>query len=610
MARRKYTPQNEITPDDFVAANSPIEKLDNIDWDKLEWKPASTEEIARRQSVAKEYEQFLRDKKEESKQKQSRAALKASAAEITGDTRRHPSMYEEDSTPGKVRKGINGNGRNTKTGKKGVRLISAQRAEEWWIEQSRKNILAYMQYVWGLKPAQHHIMWFKQMLDQKFDKTIIIGPRGSAKSTIALIFITWYIGHFPHKANMLISVTLKQAQDRLETVKDMIAYNERYKRVFPNIALDKRRPNNKTTLNVKRTDIPYGTWRALVARNSDPKSPTLYASGVGGSGVIGSRCTGVMVLDDLMDERNIATEDLREKLWTWVSQTLIPTLTGGARVIHITTRWHSEDLVVKQIETGEWSYTYTRALYRGADKRVRSYWPEEFPLSRLAKIRKTIGGPIFKIMYLCIATALKGALFEIDELRQDIPEDHPAYKHVVVSVDAAVKGRQQNDDSAIGVIGVPATRDAMYVEEIYTGKWRPETVAARISSIWADAWEKYGVKPTLLIETVGGQQLYVTLLKQIGVVDMESIVTVTPNTDKWSRALPLSALSSTYKLFFRTGMRDYHKAVSQLLEFTGDEGNADDIVDMLSQLAKRLRGDIASMVGEANTKRYKIPGAL
>jgi hypothetical protein len=596
------TKKTSITAEEAINAMRPIDtESDVIDWENLTWKPQPTSTVVDSQERAKEYQEFLKERREKRKKAEaaSRRKMELSKREVAADTRRHPDMLEEDHPLAALKAAPN----------KKLRLVSARRAEEWWVEESRKNIAAYMRFVWGLQPAPHHLMWFKQMLDPAQDKTIIVGPRGSAKSTIALVFLSWYIGHFPHLANTLISVTLKQAQDRLETVRDIIEHNIRYQKVFPNIVLDKKRPNNKTALNVMRNDMPYGAWRSLVTRHSDPKSPTLFGSGVGGSQVIGSRCTGILLLDDLMDERNVATEALRDKLWTWVSQTLMPILTGNARVIHITTRWHSDDLVVRQISTGEWTFTYTRALIRGARGKLASYWPAVFPLKRLISIRKMVGGPIFKIMYMCIPTALTGDLFDIDMLRQGLPEERVDYRFLFVSIDPALKAKHQADDTAITVIGVPPTMDEMHILEIHAGKWKPETTASKISTIWANAWGKYGVEPITLMETAGAFEIFAVLLRNLGVVNMAKFHTDTPNIDKYIRALPLASIGELGGLYFNLEDPNYNKAVSQLLEFTGKDGNADDIVDTLSQVAKRVRGSAKTALRRAMTKKFKIPGA-
>jgi predicted phage terminase large subunit-like protein len=587
--------------DEYLESLKSAHHGEDIDWENLTWNPDTKETPRDKRVAAEAYQQYLQERIDARKQSQITVQQQVvdSKKKITSKTARHPSMYDEGTLLSEIRE---------KSPDRKTVAITARQAERWWIEQSRVNIACFMIYVWGLVPADHHIEWFKQMLNPTNEKTIIIGPRGSAKSTIALIFLSWYIGKFPHMANILISVTLKQAQDRLETLRDLIEYNVRFKKVFPDIAVDKKRPNNKTALNVKRTDISYSAWRRLVTRHSDAKSPTLFASGVGGSQVIGSRCSGILLLDDLMDERNIATEDLRNKLWTWVSQTLMPVLMKTARAIHITTRWHSDDLVIRQINTGQWSHSYTRALLKDAAQGVASYWPEQFPLSRLLDIRKTVGGPIFKLMYLCIPTALSGELFDIDMLRNGLPEELPAFRYVILSVDPALKAKHQADDTAMVVVGVPASMDAMYVLNMYAGKWKPETVASKVSWAWAKAWEDYGVEPILLMETVGAFELYAVLLQHIGVVNMQKFHHDNPVVDKFQRALPLGSLAEYGGLYFNLNDKLYHKVVSQMLEFTGDDGNPDDFVDALSQVAKRIRGSIKMALRKANTKLFKIPG--
>ena len=53
--------------------------------------------------------------------------------------------------------------------------------------------------------------------------------------------------------------------------------------------------------------LTHGPWRARVTRMASGISPTLFCSGVGGQGVVGSRVTGVLIMDDVCDAKNMRT---------------------------------------------------------------------------------------------------------------------------------------------------------------------------------------------------------------------------------------------------------------------------------------------------------------
>ncbi len=383
----------------------------------------------------------------------------------------------------KKRRGIDP--RNPRKKKRKPRLISLKEAEEYWVEMSRKSPVHYYRYVFDLKPEKFHIEWMKQMLDPEHRKTLVVAPRGSAKTTVMLIMLSWMIGHYPELNHQIISVSLKQATDRLRFLRGIIEFNPRFRKVFPHIRLDKKLPNNATNISVKRIDMGYGPWRAQASRIGNGVSPTLFVSGVGGQGVTGSRVTGLLVLDDVCDAKNQRTEDLRDELWNWIVTTLLPVMSLPhaslshifPRVFHVTTRWHKEDVAQRQINSGEYTYSTTRALLRDENNRTISYWPKQYPLTRLMEFRNEQGGPAFGLMFLNAIGALEGDIFHIDMLRQELPEGLPPLKHVFITSDPAITAKTSSDDSVVCTIGVDYFYN-FFLLELKHGKWRDQTTVS------------------------------------------------------------------------------------------------------------------------------------
>ena len=487
-----------------------------------------------------------------------------------------------------------------------ARLVSQKKAEDWWIEMSRKSPLYFGWYVFGYKPARHHIKWAQQIFRPDAGKyQIIIAPRESAKTTWALIFFLWYLSHNPWSSNMIISVSLAQAKQRLYLLAETIEHNERYRRVFPHIKKDNRKSWNQTEFSIWRADLAYGQWTRIRAARGDPKTPSVLAMGIGSSAIIGLRVSGIMLMDDIMDSHNIATENLRDQLERSINTQLLPTLMDSARLIHITTRWAEDDIAQRQINTGMFEWSVTRAFETDEDGNVildenglpKSYWPEQWPINRLLEVRRIYGSTVFKLMYLNIPTGLSGDLFNIEWLRQDLPDPLPKFKHVFVSLDPAITYKARSDETAIAVVGVDYD-NRFYLLDMFHGRLPPQETVNKYVEMWAKTLATYKVQPYALIEAVAAQRLFLNLIdahrEHTGVgIPNQYIITFTPTVDKVTRSRPFAAAAERGDFFMpQSGKEWIYAFQSQCIEFTGDPHGSDDLVDAVSAVFYYLRGDV------------------
>jgi predicted phage terminase large subunit-like protein len=490
----------------------------------------------------------------------------------------------------------------------GATFYSQQTIEKQWIEWARTNPLLFGWYVFGYKPAKHHIRWAKQIFREDANKyQIIVAPRESAKTTWALIFLLWYIAHNPWSSNMIISVSYQQAKQRLDFIAKTIKHNERFRRVFPHIKPDTRKPWNATELSVYDSRLKYGQWVNKRAARGDPKSPTFVAIGIKSSGIIGSRISGIMLMDDIMDGKNIATQELRDELERRINTELLPTLMKDARLIHISTRWANDDIIQRQINTGMFEHSVTRAfetdetgsILRDMNGLPISYWPEQWPIKRLLQVKNVYGSTIFKLMYLNIPTGLSGELFNIEWLRQPLPEKLPNFKYVFISLDPAITKNTRSDETAIAVVGVDYEMK-FYLLDLFHGKLHPQETAERFIRMWRAASIEYGLNPYALIESVAAQRLFITLIQTAGEngagkIPPNYLITFNPAIDKVQRSRPFAAAAERGDFFMpQEGHEWVYAFQSQCVEFTGDPNGSDDMVDAVSAVVFFLKGDVTA----------------
>jgi hypothetical protein len=89
---------------------------------------------------------------------------------------------------------------------------------------------------------------------------------------------------------------------------------------------------------VKRIDMPYDDWRALVAQTKG-KDPTLLGLGYKSRAVIGKHPTGVLLIDDIHDENNTRSGRELEMVRQVLAGTTLPTVTAETWQVVVGTPW-------------------------------------------------------------------------------------------------------------------------------------------------------------------------------------------------------------------------------------------------------------------------------
>lgn len=237
----------------------------------------------------------------------------------------------------------------------------------WVWERCRRDLAFYGEVVHGWRAMSHHVPWHRALQDKNLNHLLIIAPPASAKSShVGVSFTAWSIGHRPDLHVGYATNSDLLSYTRSMAVRDTIERNEVYQAVFPNVRPNAARGWGQADWFVERPDL------------SDPH-PTFRACGLFGS-ITGFRFD-LLVVDDVCTQESVATQLQRDKTWEWFNQTLLTRMTPDGRVVVIMTRWHHDDLAAHLIEQG-WPTLHTEAIHDG-----ESYWPEEWPLSKLLAIR-------------------------------------------------------------------------------------------------------------------------------------------------------------------------------------------------------------------------------
>ena len=474
--------------------------------------------------------------------------------------------------------------RGTTERKKGDKFVSVIHAEHWWVEQAYNNPVAFLEYLTGLTPAKHHRIWLANMFHPERKRVNIIAPRESAKSTVTLYGMLWYISRNPLSTNAIVSVSSSQAEDRLRMLKMTISDNVRYRNVFPHISIDDRAgvPNTQTQFTLKSTEngLDYRLWRMLVSTQGSPKDPTLVAAGRGSRSLIGRRYSGILLLDDIIDQEDLSDYQ-QEKAMRYIMQSLIPCVKEDGRVFCIGTRWMVNDVPEQLSKNPEWHTIQIDALKRDpVTNELRSYWPEYWPVERLEERRLEMqNDALFQIQYLNNPQAMTSSLFTLADLSNDVPSPLPPFRAVYITTDQAISMSARADYNVYMCVGVDS-HDNYYVLDMVRFKADVDEQIKTIVKFYDKCVELYRRVNAVLFEKVAMQSIFSNLLvKTRPDIPIDKFA---PKGDKSVRANLVARYAKAKKLFINQSLPDLQVLISEWMNFP--LAKHDDTLDPLGLL--------------------------
>jgi len=427
------------------------------------------------------------------------------------------------------------------------RFVTTQRAERWWVEGSRLNPKIFIHYCLKLEPALHHEMWLSYFFNPKYKLVNIVGPRFSAKTTIGVMAMAWAMSQSPGGSSMIVSVSEEQAIGRIAELKFLIGDNPAFRNVFPHIEIDTRRPITQTEFSLVNTAMSYANWSAFNLKSRI--HPTIKGRGSGGGGIIGARVTDVMLLDDIVDgkEMTIAAHDKKEK---FIIDTLMPCIhpDSDGRIWNIGTRWMAGDIYGRFIESPAWHSLTIPAILYDDEGNQYSYWPEYWPLESLEQKRIEMNNDIlFGIMFLCTPAETTLGLFPLDLFESCVTDlvefrrlnEGLNLKYLFITSDFAVSAKTKADWNVLYAIGVTQD-DRIIILDGLRYKQQPVSNIDTIVDFCHRINDSYGAGLGLsgvLVEKVAFQAVFAHFIAEKSVyLPVKEIV---PIGDKESRARPI-----------------------------------------------------------------------
>lgn len=480
-------------------------------------------------------------------------------------------------------------------------FMTIESAEQKLIKRARQNFYDFVIYMTdGEMPlADHHINWVYNILTNT--RTNIIAPRGSGKTNTLNMLMAWWIGKKPWTSNAIVSVSASQAEERLADIQDIVM-SERFQNVFPHVHIDYQRPNTMKEFSVWASQwknepeiLDRAAFRQKIRKSpdSDSKSKTLFAFGITSSGIPGKRINGLLIIDDPHDEKNSATIAQRDKVESFVKKSLFGCLTPGAKIACISTRWAEDDLPGRLSENKTkndedvWKTIEIPAILPNGT----SYWPSFWNLDRLEEKRAEIGETMFQLMYMNNPRGLASGEFTIDMLRNGIDLDNlPEFRDLWISTDIAESLANDADYSVFTLVGrskAQKNKDGRvmpfdyYVLNMWRGRVKFNDSMKQLADFATECELRFGKIKGILFEKQGLQKSWADELATRN-PDLKVIRVSLHGRSKSLRMKAVAAKAQSGHFLVNTKMPHYEAMCSEMLSFTGEKGNQDDICDTLS----------------------------
>lgn len=192
---------------------------------------------------------------------------------------------------------------------------------------------------------------------EKSETDAIAAPRGEAKSTlVSQLFVLWCLVTGRKRYPVIVMDSIDQAYPMLEAIKAELEFNPRLQMDFPEASGQGRVWQAATIITRNDAKVQVaGSGKKLRGLRHGPYRPDLC------------------VLDDIENDEQVRNPDQRDKLQSWLTNTVLPLGGAGAKfdVVYIGTILHYDSVLNR---------TLANKLWRAAKFKALLKWPDSMAL--------------------------------------------------------------------------------------------------------------------------------------------------------------------------------------------------------------------------------------
>lgn len=212
--------------------------------------------------------------------------------------------------------------------------------------EAREDLCAFFEFVMRaentqlpMKIAEHEKLGYEFLLAH--DRCVWVWSVEHSKTTCLAAYCLWRLGRDPAARIAYVSYMQAQAMKVVTLVRQYIESSSELHLVFPKLR-PSQNPGDLWTQDAITIDRPRGI-----------KDASLFAVGMDGARITGSRLTDVVV-DDIINRENAATPDQRQKVEDWIGSSVTNRLvwTPDGRMVVANSPWHPDDFVARLEKNG------------------------------------------------------------------------------------------------------------------------------------------------------------------------------------------------------------------------------------------------------------------
>ena len=295
---------------------------------------------------------------------------------------------------------------------------------------------AFYRLVHGNDLPKHARRWVEDIFqecgaeEKQYEGVVLWAWRGSWKSTTISVTLTaFYVGHNPELTNLIIGANDDSAEKLAAAVSRIIELHPAWQMVFPYVVPDKDKGWGAEGYSVWDNRMDKAAW---TQRTSSTIDPTFLGAGYNSSRLIGKHPTGLLLIDDIHDEKNSISARERETVVRVVAETILPmAVRRKTWIVAIGTPWDEDDALHYLKNTGVFYHVAIPVMVRADEGEgvyvdgslpdgisfgdIRGWWKlawdEMFDAGRIVVERAKAGLRGFSRMFLLdLASGRQGGL--------------------------------------------------------------------------------------------------------------------------------------------------------------------------------------------------------
>lgn len=291
---------------------------------------------------------------------------------------------------------------------------------------------------------------------------------------------------------------------------------------------------------------------------------------------------GAILVDDFMKADDYRSDAEKNNCIEIFENTLTSRKNRPAKdpTIIIAQRLAKDDLInyIKEKYPNEWDFYVIPALN---EETGESFWEERYPAEFLLKMKEE--NPfLFYSQYQQAPIAMGGGVIHADWFKYYKSIEDTRYRKIYITADTAIKTKEWNDFTAIGVWGVTIGNKLRLLDMVH-GKFEIPELQATMLAVWEKWREGIGncrCTEIIIEDKASGMQL-IQQLRRIGGLPIRP---VTPEKDKLSRVYDVIPQIAAGNVELPVDENDAisKKVLAEATAFSADDSHShDDIIDCM-----------------------------